>query len=269
MAVDTSMYAADIPAGTYSKGDVVNLSIVAGPANVRSGRGSAILKQIFIGTFTVQGGVYWRIHIKNSDWVDEVASIAAAVSSPAALDDHSGLVQFGCDNNLTQNSGWVAYAECVSGGTTTGANSVFALIDIDYPSVSSIIDPDALIGIPTSIDYDLVNAPIHAYGSMVGATWSIFNVDYFKAGYQYCLQAVEMLCVSVGISGFIALSSAAGMGGLQRIIPVDNDPSHIRAKIRYASKLSKGPMDVKFMGFSPTATSADVVMVHDYVKKVA
>ena len=49
MAIDTSLFAADIPAGTYAVGDVVNLACIDGPANVRSGRGAAKLKPIIAG----------------------------------------------------------------------------------------------------------------------------------------------------------------------------------------------------------------------------
>lgn len=266
MAIDSSLFAADIPAGTYTAGDVVSLVNIAGPVNVRSGRGTALLKQIMCGRFS-QNAPHWEIHVKNSDWIDEVVSVAGNISQATSLDDYSSLVQFGCDNNLQQNSGWQVYAVCILGGTSSAADSIFALIDVDYPSVSAITDPDRLAGFPTSIKYEKPAAPISAIGAMVTANWDTQSVDYFKAGFEYCIQSVEMFYSSSSVAGFIAFSNAAGMGGLQRIIPVNANINSIRYKLRYASKLVKGPMDVKTMFFAATATTGPVVMIHDYVKR--
>lgn len=265
MAIDTTMFVADIPAGTYAVGDVIELTCSTGPANVRSSRGAAILKQI-TALRMISGNPLWEIHVKNSDWIDEVISYAGQLNNATVLDDHSGSVQFGCDNPLSPNSGWQVYAKCMAGGTSTNADSLVALIDIDYPSVSAVVDPDAVIGIPTTIPYDL-SFTSNVIGGAVGANWTTQNVDYFKAGYQYCLQAVEMLGTAVSGGGFVAFSSAAGMGGLQRIIPLNSLSAGIRAKIRYSSKLVKGPMDIKLMLFNTTAQSGSVRLLNDYVKR--
>ena len=70
-----------------------------------------------------------------------------------------------------------------------------------------------------------------------------------------------------GTAGFIYLSNAAGMGGLSRVIPVNAVSSAIRTTIEYASKLVKGPMDVGVMMFAAVATTADLYMIHDFVKR--
>jgi hypothetical protein len=159
----------------------------------------------------------------------------------------------------------MVYAECVQGATSTVATSVFALIDVDYPQVSAITDPDKLQGLPTSINLDVAGAPVNAHGSMTTSTWKTINVDYLKAGYQYCLQEISVIG---GFScGFVALSNAAGMGGLSRIIPVNTISSAIRATVEYASKLVKGPMDVGLFLFAAAATTTNVAMTHDYVKR--
>lgn len=267
MAVDSSLFVADIPAGTYAVGDVIPFVLNVGPANVRSGRGAAVLKQIAT-YYSVTGiSASFRVHVKNSDWVDDVCSFPGRLAGTTAMDDHSGAIQFGCDNQLTPNSGWQIWAECVNAATTTTAQTLFALIDIDYPSVSAINDPDSIIGIPTTITYDVPNVPVQAVGSLSNASWTIKNVDYFKAGYQYCIQAVEAYTSTSISGGFMAFSSAAGMGGLQRIIPFNVDVNSIRYKLRYASKLSKGPMDVKLLLFNATATTCNMFMCHDYVKR--
>lgn len=267
VAIDSTLFVCDIPAGTYAAGDVLNFKVNLGPANVRSGRGDAILKQIATFYAASLGACKWRIHVKNSDWIDDVESFPAVLLGATSMDDHNGSIQFGCDDKLTQNSGWMVYAECISGGTTTTANSLFVLIDIDYPQVSAIRDPDTLIGVPTSIKFDKTTEAVQAIGALENGTWSVVSVDYFKAGYAYCIQAVEAVTTSNIGGGFLAFSNAAGMGGLQRIIPMNVDINAIKYKLRYASKLVKGPMDVKLMLCAASATTTDIFMIHDYVKK--
>ena len=266
MAIDTTLFAADIPAGTYNAGDVVQLVNIAGPANVRSGRGKAILKQI-IALRLGNSAPFWEIHVKNSDWIDEVVSYAGQLTSATALDERSGVVQNGNDESLTANSGWQVYAVCNVGATTTAAESIFALIDIDYPQVSGIVDPNALIGEPTSIKYTKSAVPTFAAGSATSATWTIESVDYLKASFEYCLQGVEAIATAASLGGFVAFSSAAGMGGLQRIVPLSINVLAIKPKIRYSSKLVKGPMDLKLMLFNSAAGTTNVYMINDYVKR--
>ena len=264
MAIDSTLFGADLPAAAYTAGDVIQLKTVYGPSNVRSGRGAAKLKRIFSGLLAANGTI-WRIHVKNSDWIDEAINFTGYLDQATCMDVHSGMCQFGNDDDLTPNSGWQVYAECVQGATSTTASSLFALIDVDYPQVSAITDPDKLQGTPTSINLDLGTCPVNAYGSITTSNWKVMNVDYFKAGYQYCLQEISM--TGAGNAGFIYLSNAAGMGGLSRVIPVNAISSAIRTTIEYASKLQKGPMDVGVLMFAATAGTASLFMTHDYVKR--
>lgn len=265
MAIDSTIYAADIPAGAYTTGDIIPMACIDGPANVRSGRSAAILKSIFIGMSANSSPCVFRVHVKNSDWIDEVVTLATGTTNQTAIySPDSGATQNGHDSILTPNSSWDIYAECISGGTTTAATSVFALLDIDYPSVSSIQVPAAVQGIPVSITMDAV-VPVTADGAMIGSTWTATSVDYLKAGYKYVLDKFEIVC-STQCVGFIAFSNAAGMGGLQRIIPFNGNTAGIRYPVKYSSPLVKGPMEVKFKLFG-TAGSAGIWSVHDYVKK--
>lgn len=271
MAIDSVLFCADIPTGTYAAGDVVPLVCVDGPANVRSGRGPAKLKTITTAQFKGQTP-YFRIHVKNSDWIDDVQSFSAPLGSTAgntAFDDESGSTQGGHDCNLTPNSGWQVWAECIIGGTSTSDNSIFALIDVDYPDVGGVTDPKKAVGFPTSISYDKAAVPTIAIGTAVASAWSTQNVDYLKAGFRYVLDSVEMAVQSGSAQGFIAFSNAAGMGGLTRIIPVTTNPEAIRYSVKYSSVLVKGPMDVKLKLFQNSAGTANVVMAHDYVKQKA
>lgn len=268
MAIDSTLFGCDIPAATYTAGDIVPMSLIAGPANVRSGRGTAILKRILGGsiTYNSNNSTQWRIHVKNADWIDDAMVVAGLLNNATTLDDHSGSVRLGNNDGLTQNSSWEAWAECIVGGTPTGAISLAALIDVDYPEVSSVIDPDKLTGVPASIPMDITAAPINLIGGFTSATWFNRNVDYLKAGYKYALQEISLMCAT-SASGFIKLSNAAGMGGLSRIVPINNGDSNIRESIGYASILEKGPMDIGLMLFATAAGTANVYMIHDFVKK--
>ena len=266
MAIDSTLFAADIPAGTYAVGDVVQLGCIDGPANVRSGRGNAKLKTISVGQLA-SSTPYWKIHVKNSDWIDEVQSFAA-VLGPTSFDDESGGVQGGHDCNLTPNSGWQVWAECVTGGSPTAGNSIYALIDIDYPEVGGVTNPKAAVGFPTSISYNVASVSVDAIGGLTTAKWESQSVDYFKAGYRYVLDAVELAYGST-VVGFIAFSNAAGMGGLTRIIPIISNIAAIRYSVKYSSILLKGPMDVKTKLFQTAAGTIPLTMAHDYVKQKA
>ena len=144
MAIDVSVFGADIPAGTYALGDKVQLGNIDGPAVVRSGRGAAYLKRISSVKLTDQSGsnTLWSIRVKNSDWIDASVSLSGELPSATALDRRSSSVATGHDCPLTPNSAWYVEAECVAGGTTTVDNSIAAIIEIDYPEVAAIVDPD-------------------------------------------------------------------------------------------------------------------------------
>lgn len=271
MAIDTTLFGADLPAGTYTKGQIIPLGVVSGPMNVRPGRGTPRLKRMIGGIITAASGStsHWRIHIKNDGWIDESIILAGYLTDSVALDQHSGCVKFGNNDALIQNSSWEVYAECIDTSvTTTVANSLFMLVDIDYDAVSSIINPDKIDGVPMSINYDKLSTPVNAFGSITTSTWSIENVDYFKAGNEYALQEVTAFATAAAQAGFFAISGAASMGGLTRIIPISvANMTTIKQQIEYATKLVKGPMNIQTMLFGPSATTTDLFMIHEYVKR--
>ena len=266
--LDVSLFGATIAAGTYTAGDVVQLQNIDGPAVVRSGRGPAILKRITSGTLISASGAgtAWKIHVKNSDWIDDAASYTVPLDTMTALDPQSGCVQNGQDCPLTPNSSWQVWAECIIGGTTTVDNSVWATIDIDFPSVASIVDPRKCVGAPTSIS-EIVTADLQV-ATIQAAAWKTVNVDYLKAGYEYALVKPEVRASAPAV-GFLKLSNAAGMEGLSRIIPMASMTINLRNNIEYASKLVKGPMDISLMLFSNTGTAvtgATIDILLDFVK---
>lgn len=270
MAIDSSLFGVDILSGvTYAVGDIVNLGVIDGAANVRSGFGNGVLKNVLVGAIGNASPI-WKIHVKNSDWIDDIQSVCTGVyNSVTAFDERAGSNQVGHECNLNENSAWTVYAECLEATTTTSANMLFALIDIDYPSVSGIEDPRALQGIPCSIadNYTSSSTQITTYSTITGSSWNTRNVDYFKAGYKYVLEKLEMVTPAGAYCGFVAFANAAGMAGLQRIIPVNSQPAGVKYAINYAQVLTKGTMDVKVKILDSAGSTLDAFFIHDYVKK--
>lgn len=262
MAIDTSLWAVDIAAGSVSAGDVFELTCTDGPAVVRSGRGAAILKRI--SSFkSAAGGVPFKMYFVNSDWIDPVINEVAPASN-TTFDRRTGAYQSGNNCPLTPNSSWRVYAVAMAAGTAT-AGTLYGMIDIDYPSVSSIVDPDVIPGIPTTIEIN-DSVPAIAPGSFVGAGWSGGSQDIFKAGYEYALQKISSGYGAQDLL-FVKLSNAAGMGGLSRIVPLYTDTVSIRSVVEYASKLVKGPMDIQVKYVTSSTGTMALALFLDFVKR--
>lgn len=265
MAIDTTMFAAPLPAAAYAKGDVIKMTNIRGPAVVRDGYGQALLKRIFAGTTSSAGTAAIRGHvtIKNSNWVDSISNL---VTAPAAvtLAENSSSIQKGHDSPLTPNSGWDVEFIVDEAVTTTTATDVVALIDVDYPSVQAVQNPREAKGIPVTIMRD-DTVTISAYGAINAATWTTFNVDILKAGSKYLL--VELGSYIVGASlAFISISGAAGQNGLERIIPsVSYVPGNLRYLLDYSTPLVKGPMNINYLAVGNAGT-APAITEMDWVK---
>ena len=130
MAIDTTMFAVEVPAAAYTAGDKLPLKVIRGPAVVRDGYGRAILKKIFTITDKISTPVTsWKITIKNSNWVDSMSNPVAQMND-TSLAETSAAIQRGNDCDLVANSGWSVEAECITGGTETAAQDLIALIDV-------------------------------------------------------------------------------------------------------------------------------------------
>ena len=264
MAIDSTLFGASIPAATYAVGDRIPLAVIRGPAVVRDGYGSCKLKRIAAladhGTYS---GIF-SIHIKNSNWVDEMSNPAIA-SNDTMLANTSGAIQSGQDAPLTPNSGWQVYAECIQASTVANAFDVFALIDVDYPSVAAIQNPREVTGFPVTIDNLSISHTITAAGSVNSAIWTTVNVDILKAGSKYLL--TEAAFRDGSAMGFISISGAAGQAGLERIIPVRSaSNAGMKFQMDYSTPLVKGPMNINICSFGTSATVTPYVYL-DFVKK--
>lgn len=268
--LDTSTFGVSLPAGTYAVGDRVQLKCIDGPANVRSGRGAAILKRITSTILINTSGslTYWKVYVKNSDWIDPTISMTAALNEPTALDKQCGAIQDGQNCPLTPNSSWEVWAVCTFGATTTIGNSIMCNIDVDYPSVASIIDPASLVGFPTTL-IDEITADLQA-ANIEAAKWTSHSVDDFKAGYEYAFVKPELRTYGGSSVGLIKISDAAGMSGLARVMPISSNVENVRNFIEYASKMRKGPITISYMLFSQSGSAVSASqceLIMDYVKR--
>ena len=266
MAIDSSMFAANLPAGTYTAGDIIPLKNVRGPAIVRDGYGAALLKRMICGTVrsTAAAKIIGHVVVKNSNWVDEMANIAAPVSA-VALAENSSNIQRGHDSKLTPNSGWEVKFIVDETATTTAANDVFCVLDVDYPSVQAVQNPRTAPGTPcTIVRNDTVTTG--AIGSIESAPWTTVNVDFLKAGFRYLLTEMGAYSSAVGM-GFISISQAAGQQGLERIIPcIPADSGYMRYLLDYSTPLVKGPMNLNYLMLAASATSVSILTEIDWVK---
>lgn len=264
MAIDTSLYAAKIPAATYSVGDVVPLGIIRGPSVVRDGYGTAILKRIITvaNTATAQ----FAVHVKNSNWVDDMSNPALG-STETLFGNESGAVQSGQDCPLVPNSGWMVTAECIIAGTEANDADVACLIDVDYPSVAAVQNPKQSKGNPVTIDAQYSHT-ITGKGSLATApVWATYNVDILKAGYKYLLTEASFRDTGTSLFGFISISGAAGQAGLERIIPVrSGNLSGLRYSLDYSTPLVKGPMNINILSVG-TAGASSAYTYMDFVQK--
>lgn len=265
MALDSTLFGAVIPAGTYAIGDKIPLAAIRGPKIVRDGYGSAILKKIMCATDSNTTSANFTIHVKNSNWVDEMSNIAIGPNTETLLSDNSGAIQDGQNLPLVPNSGWDVFAECIVGVTTTAATDIFCLIDVDYPKVAAIQNPKMVQGFPVTIEQKAITHTIAASGTCNVATWTTVSVDIFKAGSKYLL--VEGGFYDGSNLGFMSISGAAGQAGLERIIPVRSGTNRgSKYNIEYATPLVKGPMNLNILSFGTAATVTPYLYM-DYVKK--
>lgn len=265
MAIDTSMYAVAIPAGTYAKGDTVPLANIRGPSVVRDGYGSAFLKRIVVGSTNSSVGIRGHIVVKNSNWVDDVSNLVMGPTN-VSLAENSSNIQKGHDAPLIPNSGWSAAFVFDEAATTTSATDVYALIDIDYPSVQAVQNPREAKGVPCTTMRTADTVTISAYGGIGTAPWTTYNIDILKAGYKYLLVELGGYITGSAVS-FISISGAAGQNGLERIIPaISNNLANLRYLLDYSTPLVKGPMNLNYMAIG-TAGTATAILEMDWVKR--
>ena len=265
MAIDSSLFVAEIPAATYAVGDSVPLILIRGPSVVRDGYGEAKLKRILTMSDNSASSGAFKIVVKNSNWVDEMSNIALAPSE-TFLSNDGAAVQQGQDADLYPNSGWSVSAVCVTGVTTTTASDLFCLIDIDYPKVAAVQNPRQVQGNPVTIDNNYATA-ITNRGSGSALVWTTHNVDFLKAGSKYLITEVGYRDAVAPALGFVAISGAASQAGLERIIPCNTaTQAGIKFMFDYATPLVKGPMNIGLAALGTAGTSTGYVYF-DFVKK--
>lgn len=275
MAVDTTLFMADIPAGTYAAGDKVVLNVKSGPAVVRDGYGQPILKDVCSGVLVRSYSgekIQMRFYIQNQNWNDPIINGPSAIDNDFAFNDDARGLNKGSDCPLQVNSGWTVVGEFLVGITTTVAQSVFCTIDIDYPSVGAVKDPMQETGVPASIVYDFDNYNTITNGTSSTATWSVINVDKFKAGARYLMSKMSLAVYnsSGGGVGFIAISGGASMAGLRRIIPINTNTTSVGKRVNYTTVETKGPVNFELMFFSASTVQLTGVTMQatvDYVKR--
>lgn len=261
--------AVDVPAGTYAAGQKLPLSVIRGASVVRDGYSTALLKQIVIlgADGSVGGGSY--VEFKNANWNDSLKTMVSSANGNqqfSILSKTSPAIQRCGDTELQPNSAFEANLVIGAAVTTTAPCSIFALIDIDYPSVAAVANPKDENGLPTSIiRSDAVT--ITGNGSAASTVWTQYNVDEFKAGYRYLLAQIGAYVDTNTPLGFVEFSGAPSMNGLIRIIPtIAKSAAAGRLELEYSTPFVKGPMNIAY-AFYGTAGSATTTLECDYIRR--
>lgn len=265
--IDTMVFAASLPAGAYTKGQVIPLSLVDGPSVVRDGNGKATLRRVVCITDNGAGiTMPLTAHIRNGNWNDEIISPAHLFTAVSFQNGKS--VQQGGKYDLVVNSAFSCTVECRAAGTTTAAVDAFVIIEIDYDAIPAVEDPAHEQGMPMSIELKDQTIAYTAPGSVqaTGIVWNRQNVDLFKAGYRYVLADIFAdNLAGVACLGFVAISGAAGQAGLKRVIPVVMDAGYMPIRLLDAVPMVKGPMQLEIAAFASAAVTADVQL--DFIRR--
>lgn len=265
MAIDSTFFGASIPAGSYAVGDRIPLSLIRGPSVVRDGYGQVKLKRVISFVDATTAGGYFKVVVKNSNWVDEMSNVALG-PDVTFLSTESGAVQKGQDADLYPNSGWQVYAECISTVTTSTACDIVTIIDIDYPKVTAVQNPRELVGVPVTID-DIYTSAVTGTGNIGSLSWTTHNVDFLKAGSKYLITEVGYRDFASPLIGFVAISGAASQAGLERIVPCySSAQAGIKYLFDYSTPLVKGPMNIALAALGNAGASSGYVYF-DFVKK--
>lgn len=267
--IDSMLFRAIVPAGTYAAGAKVPLQLVDGPSVVRDGYGDAFLKSVF----TIADGsavAPSTVEIKNQNWVDSMQNMVTSANGNgiySVLSEDGPCFQKGGDMQLQPNSAFSVEFTMINGATTTTATDIFCIIDIDYPQVAAVQNPAEEKGAPVTIlRRDAVT--INAFGA--AAQWDTYSVDDFKAGYRYLLAQVGCDAEAVANTnlGFVKIHGAAGQNGLCQIIPVaPRFAGTTRAHLAYSTPMVKGPMLISYMLFAATAGTDTATVEFDYIRR--
>lgn len=258
MAIDSTLFRAVIPAGTYAAGDTISLGVIRGPSVVRDGYGPALLKRVFC---VQNGGAFAHVEIKNSNWIDALDNIVPGFNN-VILTPNSSAIQPGHDCELFPNSGWEVKLVFDAAHTASGAFDVFAMIDIDYPSVQAVANPLQATGTPCSN----VRADSIAVSGVGGSlSWTTYNVDILKPGSRYLISSCQFRCTAN--IGFLSVSGAANQRGLERIIPImPSSAGNLRYLLDYSTPLVKGPFNINYLAIGTAGTETAILEI-DWVKK--
>lgn len=249
MTIDSSLYHVTMPAGTYAAGVPVPMTCIKGPAVVRDGYGSAIMKRTVTFSNGIPAGFIGKVSVQNSSWIDSVKNFLSSAAGNGAYTAFSAIgpnVQRCGDVELQPNSTFVVAFVPDETVTTTGPVDIYCLIDIDYPSVAAVANPKAEKGTPVTLD---LGATVTTTAPGTALDWTVLNVDIFKAGFKYLVASVVIGATQGGSNqyGFIAINGAAGQSGLCQIIPCVVRPlGAIRLDYDYSNVFVKGPMNIEF-----------------------
>jgi hypothetical protein len=275
MAIDTQVFYATLAPGTYPANVPIPMTAIVGSGTVRSGFGPARLKRITRLATTIGGSAGdIPISFQNSSWDQPLFGVTPAAgvgvaSSNSLLDEHASLTTDCNSAPLALNS--VNTVTIVPQTAITilagNATDVYVLVDIDYPNIGSVVDPDALTGFPQSNQ-----KAISAVGTIIGSGPVVFqpqgSFDDLKDNRGYFIKDVSLISPISTINfpfAFVKIYNASSQRGLVRVIPIPQANYAIKYRIKYIDQMVKGPYNIDIAVPVTSTATLTAILNTDYV----
>ena len=210
---DNVVYSAVINSGTTA-GTVVPLAFTYGVENVRTGRGTPVLKNIralFDGIYSSGTGI--PIEVKNSNWIDSAGLVAQLIDDTTALNKENLAYMPGRDIVLAPNTSWTINAKLPA--NTTSVGTLYVILEIEYSDVPGV-DPAKLSGAPV-----LKTCSNASVSGSANVPVSIGSFDNLLQGITYVLSEASIVNTTGDTSlNLLVIEGFSNQKGLVRVIPI-------------------------------------------------
>lgn len=211
---DNVVFSAVVSNGAIA-GTVIPLSFTYGVENVRTGRGTPVLKNIralFDGIYTAGTGI--PIEVKNSNWIDSAGLVAQLIDDNTALNKDSLSYMSGRDMVLAPNTSWIINAK-LPANTTDGSGTIYVILEIEYSDVSGV-DPAKIAGAPV-----LKTCSNASVTGAANVPISIGSFDNLLPNTTYVLSEASIINTTGNTSiNILVIEGFSDQKGLIRAIPI-------------------------------------------------
>lgn len=237
-------------------GTVVPLSFTYGVENVRTGRGTPVLKNVralFDGIYSAGVGI--PVEIKNSNWVDSAGLVAQLIDDATALNKDSLAYMAGRDVVLAPNTSWTINAKLP--GITTSAGTLYVILEIEYSDVAGY-DPAKLTGAPV-----LKTCSNASVTGSANVPISIGSFDNLLQGVTYVLSEASLITTNADTSlSILCIEGFSNQKGLVRAIPIKATGQAVQIEGSvYLTKQTYSLALIRNLGLSSAAVTINLELI--------